>query len=97
MQIRNIAATSVKTVQGCLWLCWFNAPSAPAWVHSCVHGFCRHFLLIACGNTTWKLSSLAAPVSAYHLQVVLDLPVPLHCKQQKTNPHKAQPIQPQVS
>lgn len=84
MQIRNTAATSVRTVQGCLWLYCFNALGAPALVHNCIRGFHRHFLLTACGNTAWKLSSLGAPTTAYHLQAVLDLPTPLNAKRKPT-------------
>lgn len=73
MQIRTTATTYVKTVQECLS---FIALMHPVPLHSCIRGFCRHFLLIACGNTTWKLSSLGTPATSCHLQAVLDLPLP---------------------
>lgn len=83
MQIRSKVGTSVKTVQGFLQLYWFNAPRAPALVHSCTRGFCRCSVLIACRNTVglepkshpqWQLQQLPG-----HLQVALDLPTRLSC------------------
>lgn len=83
MQIRSIAATSVKTVQGFQQLYWFNAPCAPAPVHSCTRGFCRCSVPLAHRKTMglepksrplWQLQHLLG-----HLQVVLDLPMLLSC------------------
>lgn len=83
MQIRSKVGTSVKTVQGFLQFYWFNAPRAPALVHSCTCGFCRCSVLIACRNTVgqepkshpqWQLQQLPG-----HLQVALDLPTRLSC------------------
>lgn len=86
----------LETQQPPLWkLCtgacgsiWFNVSSVPALVYICIHGFCRHFLLMARGNTTWELSSLGTPVTAYHLQAVLDLPVPLTANSRKSTRRK---------